>query len=110
MARQHLLLWCVALTSSKHPDAHHIGYLGFEYPAVRLLQRLPLAKYSGFCIIAWGVTLACFAAVTNFAGAVVIRLLLGVFEASVSPGWALFTSQVGQDEELLAIFPVCANK
>jgi MFS transporter, ACS family, allantoate permease len=31
--------------------------------------------------------------VENFAGAVVIRFLLGVFEAAVTPGFALFTSQ-----------------
>ena len=71
-----------------------LGYLGFEYPASWLLQRLPLAKYSGTMIILWGIVLTCFAGVQSFAGAVVIRLLLGICEASVSPGWALFTSQV----------------
>ena len=34
------------------------------------------------------------AAVKNFAGAVVVRFFLGVFEAAVTPGFALFTSQV----------------
>lgn len=33
------------------------------------------------------------AAVNNFAGAVAVRLFLGVFEAAVTPGFALFTSQ-----------------
>lgn len=41
----------------------------------------------------WGTVLACFAAVDNFAGAVAIRFFLGLFEAAVTPGWALFTSQ-----------------
>lgn len=41
----------------------------------------------------WGVVLSCFAAVKNFSGAVAIRFLLGVFEAAVTPGFALFTSQ-----------------
>ena len=72
----------------------YIGYLAFEWPTSRLLQRLPLAKYSSFNIVAWGLVLALFATVNNFAGAVVIRLLLGIFEASVTPGFALFTSQV----------------
>jgi len=71
----------------------YFGYLGWEYPTNRLLQRLPLAKYSSFNIIMWGITLCCFAAVKNFAGAVVIRLFLGIFEAAVTPGFALFTSQ-----------------
>lgn len=38
--------------------------------------------------------LSCFAAVNNYAGAVAIRFMLGVFEAAVTPGFALLTSQV----------------
>lgn len=51
----------------------YFGYLGWEYPTNRLLQRLPLAKYSAFCVIAWGTVLALFATVSNFGGAVAIR-------------------------------------
>ena len=58
------------------------------------MQRLPLAKYTSFNVIMWGVVLALFATVENFGGGVAIRFLLGVFEASVTPGFALFTSQV----------------
>lgn len=71
----------------------YIGYLGFEYPTSRLLQRLPLAKYSAFNIILWGLTLSCTAATSNFAGIASVRLVLGVFEAAVTPGFVLFTSQ-----------------
>ena len=28
----------------------YFGYIAWEYPTTRLLQRLPLAKYSSFCI------------------------------------------------------------
>lgn len=69
------------------------GYLGWEFPTNRLLQRLPLAKYSAFNIIMWGLVLALFATTENFGGAVVIRLFLGVFEAAVTPGFTLFVSQ-----------------
>lgn len=55
---------------------------------------MPLGKYSAICVILWGVVLSCFAAVDNFGGAVAIRLLLGICEASVTPGFALLTSQV----------------
>jgi hypothetical protein len=41
----------------------------------------------------WGLVLSCFAAVENYAGAIAIRFFLGVFEAAVTPGFALFTSQ-----------------
>jgi len=72
----------------------YAGYLAWEYPTNRLLQRLPLAKYSSFCIIMWGLVLACFAGVKNYSGAIAIRFFLGVFEAAVTPGFAYFTSQV----------------
>lgn len=82
-------------TIEHEPGAYSsTGYLAWEYPTNRLLQRLPLAKYSSVCIIMWGLTLCCMAAVKNFAGAVVVRFFLGVFEAAVTPGFALFTSQV----------------
>lgn len=71
----------------------YFGYLAWEYPTNRLLQRMPLGKYSGFCIVMWGATLSCFAACSNFGGAVAVRFFLGVFEAAVTPGFALFTSQ-----------------
>ncbi|KAH8695994.1 putative MFS allantoate transporter [Talaromyces proteolyticus] len=71
----------------------YFGYLGWEFPTTQLLQRLPLGKYSAICIILWGFILACFAGVSNFGGAVAIRFLLGVFEAAVTPGFALLTSQ-----------------
>lgn len=71
----------------------YFGYLAWEYPTNRLLQRVPLAKYSGTCIVLWGCVLACFAAVENYSGAIAVRFMLGVCEAAVSPGFALFTSQ-----------------
>lgn len=43
--------------------------------------------------------LSCFAAVQNFSGAIAIRFFLGVFEASVTPGFALLTSQWYTKEE-----------
>ncbi|UKZ51248.1 hypothetical protein TrVGV298_005006 [Trichoderma virens] len=67
----------------------YFGYLGWEFPTNRLLQRLPLAKYSAFNIIMWGLVLSLFATTENFGGAVVIRLFLGIFEAAVTPGFAL---------------------
>ncbi|KAH9999763.1 MFS general substrate transporter [Xylariaceae sp. FL0662B] len=71
----------------------YFGYLVWEWPTNRLLQRLPLAKYSAFNIVMWGLTLCCLAAVKNFSGAMAVRFFLGAFEAAVSPGFALFTSQ-----------------
>ena len=80
------------------------GYLGWEYPANRLMQRLPLAKYSAFCIIMWGIVLSCFAAVKTFSKAVAIRLVMGILEASVTPGFALFTSQACRNPSATTFF------
>ncbi|CAG8928476.1 unnamed protein product [Penicillium salamii] len=71
----------------------YFGYLAWEYPTNRLLQRLPLGKYSAACILIWGAILCCFSAVENYPGAIAIRFMLGVFEAAVTPGFALLTSQ-----------------
>ncbi|KAI9848466.1 MAG: hypothetical protein M1837_000261 [Sclerophora amabilis] len=71
----------------------YFGYLAWEYPTSFLLQRLPLAKYSSFNIIIWGLVLCCMAACENFEGALAVRFFLGLFEAAVTPGFALFTSQ-----------------
>ena len=71
----------------------YFGYLFWEYPTNRLLQRLPLSKYSAFNIVMWGTVLALHAAVSNFGTAVVVRFFLGIFESAVTPGFALFTSQ-----------------
>ncbi|KAF7589912.1 hypothetical protein BBP40_003530 [Aspergillus hancockii] len=71
----------------------YFGYIIVEYPSSYLMQRFPLAKYSSFNIILWGVTLTCFAAVHNFAGAAVVRFFLGAFEAVVTPGFTFLTSQ-----------------
>lgn len=55
----------------------YFGYLAWEYPTNRLLQRLPLGKYSACNIILWGMTLSTFAAVKNFSGGVAVRFMLG---------------------------------
>ena len=49
----------------------YFGYLFWEWPTNFLLQRFPLAKYSAFNVIMWGLTLCCLAAVKDFAGAMV---------------------------------------
>jgi MFS transporter, ACS family, allantoate permease len=71
----------------------YFGYLAWEYPTNRLLQRLPLAKYSAFNVVMWGTVLALHATVWSFGSAVAVRFFLGVFESAVTPGFALLTSQ-----------------
>jgi MFS transporter, ACS family, allantoate permease len=82
------------------------GYLVWEYPSNRLMQRLPLAKYSAFCIIACGAVQCCFAAMNNFRSAAALRFLLGVFESAVAPGFALITSRVGLIQPFSLVSPI----
>lgn len=64
----------------------YFGYLAWEYPTNRLLQRLPLGKYSAINVFMWGLTLSCFAAVKSYGGALAVRFFLGIFESAVTPG------------------------
>lgn len=56
----------------------YIAILIVEYPINWLVQRLPIAKFLGTCIILWGSILACHAAAQNFAGICALRTLLGM--------------------------------
>ncbi|GAA5883136.1 hypothetical protein JCM3774_005330 [Rhodotorula dairenensis] len=71
----------------------YLAYLIGEWPTNYALQRLPLAKYTGANVIAWGIVLACTAVASNFAGLMVVRFFLGLFEACVTPSFALVTAQ-----------------
>ncbi|KAK4985261.1 hypothetical protein LTR50_006065 [Elasticomyces elasticus] len=63
----------------------NFGYLFWAIPANLLIQRYPVAKFTGGMIVVWSVLLCCHAAVKNYAGMLVIRVLLGMFEAGISP-------------------------
>ncbi|XPS77869.1 hypothetical protein M3J09_009893 [Ascochyta lentis] len=70
----------------------YFGYLAGQYPAGYLLQRLPMAKFLGFCTLGWGVILMTTPACHNFAGMAANRFLLGLLEATVNPGFVLIMS------------------
>lgn len=74
-------------------SSFYFGYLIFQYPANRALQRLPLSKTLGSAVIIWGVILMCHAACTNSAGFLACRVLLGAFEGFMNPAYILLTSQ-----------------
>ncbi|KAI1083129.1 MFS general substrate transporter [Whalleya microplaca] len=70
----------------------YAGYLVFEYPHNRLLQRFPVVKYLSVNIGLWGVVLTCMAACHNFAGLMVVRTVLGALEGAITPAFILITS------------------
>lgn len=63
-----------------------------RYPGVAILQRFPIAKFLGVNIIVWGAVLMTTAACSSFAGLATVRFILGVTEATVSPGFVVITS------------------
>ncbi|KAF7550317.1 hypothetical protein G7Z17_g5788 [Cylindrodendrum hubeiense] len=70
----------------------YFGYLFAEFPNLWLMTRVPLGKYIGGCLTAWGVALCLISTCHNFRGIATIRFFLGVFEASLLPCMMLFNS------------------
>jgi MFS family permease len=50
-----------------------------------------LGSYLTFLSVLWAIVLACHGGASNFAGIVTLRVLLGVFESAISPGFSLIT-------------------
>ena len=64
----------------------YIGFLAAEFPTQYFAQRISvMGKYLGINVMLWGVVLSCMAAANSYASLMVLRTLLGVFEACVAP-------------------------
>jgi MFS family permease len=70
----------------------YAGYIFFEFPTSYFLAKLPIAKYLSFNIVAWGIILTCTCAAKNYAGLLVLRFMLGMFEATITPAFVLITA------------------
>ncbi|KAF5001924.1 hypothetical protein FDECE_10805 [Fusarium decemcellulare] len=77
----------------------YFGYLFAEFPNLWLITRVPIGKYIGFCLTAWGVALCLIAVCHNFASVAIIRFFLGAFEASLLPCMMLLNSMWYRREE-----------
>lgn len=70
----------------------YFGYLIWEYPTTLLITRLPPAKYLAANTLFWGAVVGLTAACTNFGGLMAVRFLLGMAEATITPGFMFLTS------------------
>ncbi|KAJ0420474.1 major facilitator superfamily domain-containing protein [Aspergillus carlsbadensis] len=70
----------------------NFGYLAFAIPSNLLIQRLPLAKYMGVVLLLWAGLVVAHVGAKNYAGMLVLRFILGMAEACVSPCMMNFTS------------------
>ncbi|KAI1500038.1 major facilitator superfamily domain-containing protein [Biscogniauxia marginata] len=77
----------------------YITILCVEYPQNYIIARVPVAKYLGFSIAAWGAVLACHAACKNFVGLVTVRTLLGLFESACQPAFVVLSAMWYRREE-----------
>ncbi|KAK5636908.1 hypothetical protein RRF57_012620 [Xylaria bambusicola] len=80
----------------------YIAILVVEYPQNYIIARVPLGKYLGFSIFAWGAVLASHAACTNFIGLVTVRTLLGIFESACQPAFVVLSAMWYRREEQAA--------
>ncbi|CAJ2504579.1 Uu.00g119730.m01.CDS01 [Anthostomella pinea] len=80
----------------------YITILVVEYPQNYIIARVPVAKYLGFSITAWGAVLACHAVCHNFTGLVTVRTLLGLFESACQPIFVVLSSMWYRREEQAA--------
>ena len=78
----------------------YVGFLAAEFPTQYLAQHIArLGKYLGVNVMLWGVILACMAATTSYAGLMICRTLLGIFEAPVAPILVLIIAMWYKKEE-----------
>ncbi|KAE8151023.1 major facilitator superfamily domain-containing protein [Aspergillus avenaceus] len=70
----------------------NFGYLFWAVPSSLLIQRMPLAKYMGVMLLVWAALVIAHIGARNYAGILVLRFLLGMAEAGVSPCMMNFTS------------------
>lgn len=71
-----------------------VPYILLEIPANTILVRFKKpSQWIGFIVTSWGIVMTCTGFVKSFAGLLVCRLLLGVFEAGFFPGACFLLSQ-----------------
>ena len=84
----------------------YVGFLAAEFPTQYLAQRISrLGKYLGANVMLWGVVLASMASVQSYAGLMICRTLLGIFEAPVAPILVLIIAMWYKKEEQGKLIP-----
>ncbi|KAI8076865.1 major facilitator superfamily domain-containing protein [Halteromyces radiatus] len=78
----------------------YVGFISWQLPNNYLLQRVPsVSKYLGFLLTLWGIVLSLTCLARNFAELAVLRVLLGLFEASTYPCLLIIVNTMYRREE-----------
>ncbi|KFY93451.1 hypothetical protein V500_03712 [Pseudogymnoascus sp. VKM F-4518 (FW-2643)] len=72
-------------------SAFYYGYLVATPITSVLLVKFPLGKFLACSVFIWGIVAACQGAVNNATSLTAMRVLLGVFESAITPGFTLLT-------------------
>ncbi|CUM64733.1 uncharacterized protein PRCAT00002344001 [Priceomyces carsonii] len=70
----------------------NFGYLFWALPSNYIIQKVPVAKYTGIMLAIWAVILIAHVGCRNYAGMLVVRFILGMFEAGISPSCMMICS------------------
>ncbi|KAJ3745107.1 MFS general substrate transporter [Lentinula detonsa] len=100
----------LGILTATHLDANelstvfYLSYLVFEYPQNLALQRFPVGRWLSVNIFIWSVALCCHAACRNFRELVVVRIILGMCEGSITAGFLLVSSMFyTRNEQMLRV-------
>lgn len=63
----------------------NFGYMFWAYPSNYIIQKVPIAKYTGGMLVVWAIILIGHIGARNYGGILVLRFILGMFEAGISP-------------------------
>ena len=69
-----------------------IGYVLCEVPSNSMLKKARPSRWIARIVVSWGLISTCMAAVQDWTGLLVCRLLLGIFEAGFFPGVVYYFS------------------
>ncbi|KAH7333921.1 putative MFS transporter [Rhizoctonia solani] len=67
-----------------------VTYLLFEVPSNLVIKKLRPSRYVAFITFAWGIVATLTGIVQSYGGLIACRLILGVFEAGLFPGMAVY--------------------
>lgn len=70
----------------------NFGYLFWAMPSNYIIQRVPVAKYTGAMLSVWAVILIAHIGCKDYGGILVVRFILGMFEAGISPSCMMLCS------------------
>lgn len=70
-----------------------VSYMVFQIPAVALAERIGLVRAIGGMAVAWGLVSASMCLIDDPASFYILRFLLGIAEAGVSPAILLYSSR-----------------